>query len=74
MTETIPMHTALKNHIRNSKDLNQKVVAARMGVSEGYLSDLLAGSSPGNMKRWEDMATACGTFFVEIASVNIRNH
>ncbi|RLC17385.1 MAG: hypothetical protein DRI57_09870 [Deltaproteobacteria bacterium] len=51
---------AVKSIIKQKKDLNQKVVAHKAGISPSYLSEILNDNREGGITICENIANACG--------------
>lgn len=56
----------LKAHIHTQKDLSQKIVADRAGLSRGYLSRVLSQKRGGDLDLFARIAEAAGTTIQEL--------
>jgi len=68
MGEFDHIRSVIRAEIRRRKDLNQKVVAARVSKSQSLISEVLSGKKSGSMQLWTDIAAACDRTLKEILS------
>jgi transcriptional regulator with XRE-family HTH domain len=61
MSITKKLISKIKRLIQNSPNLNQKLIANRVNISESYLSSLLAGKRRAHIDLLDEVAKACGT-------------
>lgn len=64
----------LKSIIRQSPELNQKIVASRVGISPAYLNEVLNDNKGGSFDLISDIAEAANTSISELLPSSSSDH
>lgn len=66
------LKSRLKLAIRNNPNTNQKIVASSIGISQGYLTEILSDRKEGSYKLLDKIASAAGTSLEELVCADYK--